>query len=58
MLEDDLITKHTVSFNTDGGTEIAPVEVEDGQLLTAPEAPVKEVSSEKKKLLVDFQAFQ
>lgn len=42
VLEDDLITKHTVSFNTDGGTEIAPVEVEDGQLLTAPEAPVKD----------------
>lgn len=42
VLEDDLITKHTVSFNTDGGSEIASVEVEDGQLLTAPEAPNKD----------------
>lgn len=41
VLEDDLIPKHTVSFNTDGGSEIAAVEVEDGQLLIAPEDPVK-----------------
>lgn len=42
VLEDDLITMHTVSFNTDGGNEIASVEIEDGQLLTAPEAPIRD----------------
>ena len=42
VLEDDLIPKYTVSFNTDGGSEIAPVEIEEGQLLTAPEVPVKD----------------
>ena len=42
VLEDDLTPRHTVSFNTDGGSEIAPVEVEDGQPLAVPEVPVKD----------------
>ena len=34
--------KATVSFDTAGGNEIAAVEVKVGELITSPEAPVKE----------------
>lgn len=33
---------HTVTFNTDGGSEIAPVQVEDGKTVAEPEKPVKD----------------
>lgn len=33
---------HTITFDTQGGSEIAPVEVEDGELLPRPEDPVRE----------------
>ena len=32
---------HTVTFDTDGGTSIAPVDVEDGATITAPAAPTR-----------------
>jgi len=36
------VVKHTVTFNTDGGTEIAAVEVENGAKLTLPAEPTKD----------------
>ena len=35
------VVKHTISFNSDGGTAVEPIEVEDGQAATAPTAPKK-----------------
>ncbi|MBR3917665.1 MAG: M4 family metallopeptidase [Clostridia bacterium] len=40
--EENLTHKYTVSFNTDGGNNIAAVEVEEGQKISEPETPVKE----------------
>lgn len=37
-----VVTKYTVTFNTDGGSEIAPVEVLEGQKVSKPANPVKE----------------
>ena len=34
--------KHTVTFNTNGGSEIAAVQIEDGECLTKPENPTKQ----------------
>lgn len=37
------VVKHTVSFDTDGGTGVGPVEVEDGKTVSAPNpAPTKD----------------
>ena len=35
------VVKHTISFNSDGGTAVEPIEVEDGQVATVPTAPKK-----------------
>lgn len=35
-------TMYTVSFETNGGTQISSVEVEDGKTVSAPQAPTKE----------------
>ena len=32
----------TVSFDTDGGSEVAPIEVKEGEKVTLPAAPTKE----------------
>ena len=37
----DSNSRHTVTFNTYGGSEIAAVQVEDGELLEKPADPVK-----------------
>ena len=35
------VVKNTISFNSDGGTAVESIEVEDGQVATAPTAPKK-----------------
>lgn len=35
------VVKHTISFNSDGGTAVEPIEVEDGQVAIVPTAPKK-----------------
>jgi uncharacterized repeat protein (TIGR02543 family) len=36
------INQYTITFNTDGGSSIAPITVDYGTAITAPEAPTKE----------------
>ncbi len=37
----NVVTKHTISFETNGGSAVEPVKVKDGEKLTAPTAPTK-----------------
>ena len=39
---DPPVVKHTIDFNTDGGSLVPSVEVEDGDILERPEAPSKD----------------
>jgi uncharacterized repeat protein (TIGR02543 family) len=36
------INQYTITFNTDGGSSIAPITVDYGAAIIAPEAPTKE----------------
>lgn len=40
-IEDEPVVTHTVTFDSDGGTAVAPQTVEDGGLAVAPENPTK-----------------
>ena len=42
VLKKDTVTVYTISFNTDGGTEVVSKQVEDGKTVAKPADPTKE----------------